>query len=230
MVAEILRGEWKRARQPEQKLERRQEILTAAAVLFEEGGFDGITLNGVARQAGLAKSNLYRYFESLEEILLHLLLHDLDELIADVENDSSAPGMTLEDVADRVAVALESRTRLTTLLTQMAGVLERNISVEVGKRFKREVAARTARLGLWLARLVPELEKVEPEKPLLTLHAMLSGIWFMANPSPVMVEVMQESDLRSLRVDFRPAFRHAFSCYLRGLLADVDAAGDLRNK
>jgi AcrR family transcriptional regulator len=76
--------QWQRARQPEQKEARRAEILHAAAEDFEELGLERMTLNGLARRAGQAKSNLYRYFESLEEILLHLFLRDFDALLEDL--------------------------------------------------------------------------------------------------------------------------------------------------
>src|SRR5262245_35019788 len=74
-----------RARKPDEKALRQQAILDAAAFLFEAEGLDGVTLNAVARRAGIAKSNVYRYFESREAILLALLNEDQLAWVASLE-------------------------------------------------------------------------------------------------------------------------------------------------
>lgn len=63
---------WKRARTEEQKKERSQAILKAATKLFLEKHYSEITLNGIAREAGLNKASLYRYYSSREEIFLKI--------------------------------------------------------------------------------------------------------------------------------------------------------------
>ena len=73
--------EWKRARSPEQKRQRRAQILAAAAELYGQHGFEGVSLNSIARNAGLAKSNLYRYFSGREEIFLGLVADDYAEYV-----------------------------------------------------------------------------------------------------------------------------------------------------
>src|SRR6478672_1731277 len=74
-----------RARKPDEKAHRRSAILDAAASLFDDGGLDGVSLNAVARRVGIAKSNLYRYFESREAIFLALLNEDLTECVDGLE-------------------------------------------------------------------------------------------------------------------------------------------------
>lgn len=66
-------GAFQRARRPEQKRQRRAEIVAAAQDLLASDGVDGVTLNRIARRVGLAKSNLYRYFDSREQILARLV-------------------------------------------------------------------------------------------------------------------------------------------------------------
>ncbi len=66
--------EFVRARQPEQKEERRRNLIaTARAMLDERMRLDELSLNELARRAGMTKSNVYRYFESREAVLLALL-------------------------------------------------------------------------------------------------------------------------------------------------------------
>jgi AcrR family transcriptional regulator len=221
--------QWKRARKPEQKRRRRAEILMAAARVFEREGFDGVTLNGVAREAGLAKSNLYRYFESLEEILLHLLLFDFDDMLDDLDRLPESEPECTRDLADLLAVEMERRPRLAILLTQLAVVLERNLSEGVGVRFKTAIAERSGRLGRWLSARVSDLQPGQLQSALMTMHALLAGFWPMGHPNDVMESVLKREEVQHLRVHFRPAFRDAFSVYLSGLLM-VDENGRPKHK
>jgi AcrR family transcriptional regulator len=63
---------WQRARTEEQKKERSEAILKAATKLFLEKHYSEITFNGIAREAGLNKASLYRYYSSREEIFLKI--------------------------------------------------------------------------------------------------------------------------------------------------------------
>src|SRR6204780_4220354 len=68
---------FQRARNSEQSEARRQAILGAAAPIAAakraEMPVAQVTLNELSRRAGLAKSNVLRYFESREAVLLELL-------------------------------------------------------------------------------------------------------------------------------------------------------------
>ena len=44
--------------------ERREQLLDVASHLFSEGGYDGTTMDSVARAAGVTKPLLYQHFES----------------------------------------------------------------------------------------------------------------------------------------------------------------------
>src|SRR5881227_1438028 len=64
---------FQRARSEEQREARRQAILAAAAAMLTEMPVADVTLNELSRRSGLAKSNVLRYFESREAVLLELL-------------------------------------------------------------------------------------------------------------------------------------------------------------
>ena len=64
---------FQRARSEEQREARRRAILDAAAAMLAEMPVSEVTLNELSRRASLAKSNVLRYFESREAVLLELL-------------------------------------------------------------------------------------------------------------------------------------------------------------
>ena len=64
---------FQRARSEEQREVRRRAILDAAAAMLAEMPVAQVSLNELSRRVGLAKSNVLRYFESREAVLLELL-------------------------------------------------------------------------------------------------------------------------------------------------------------
>src|SRR5215470_2837235 len=64
---------FQRARSDEQRAIRRQTILDTATAMLEEMPVAELSLNELSRRVGLAKSNVLRYFDSREAVLLELL-------------------------------------------------------------------------------------------------------------------------------------------------------------
>ena len=62
----------------ELRQEPRQEILRAAARLFQQQGYDATSMNDVAAALKLSKGGLYHHFESKDQILFHIMSHALE--------------------------------------------------------------------------------------------------------------------------------------------------------
>jgi AcrR family transcriptional regulator len=62
----------------EATIEPRQEILRAAARLFQQQGYDATSMNDVAAALKLSKGGLYHHFQSKDEILYHITSHAMD--------------------------------------------------------------------------------------------------------------------------------------------------------
>src|ERR1700749_3228014 len=73
-----------RARRPEQKEQRREAILAAAADLARRDGVRAVSLSEIARAVGIHKSALLRYFETREQIFLELTAREWREWEAEV--------------------------------------------------------------------------------------------------------------------------------------------------
>jgi AcrR family transcriptional regulator len=81
--------------------QRRREILDAALHLFLTKGFDETTVQGIARDAGVAIGTVYLYFSSKEHVLLglHEEFHQgLEERFADVHNQLREQASNGQDV------------------------------------------------------------------------------------------------------------------------------------
>ncbi len=62
----------------EATIEPRQEILRAAARLFQQQGYDATSMNDVAAALRLSKGGLYHHFQSKDEILFEIMSHAMD--------------------------------------------------------------------------------------------------------------------------------------------------------
>jgi AcrR family transcriptional regulator len=62
-------------------LERRQEILDKAAVLFDSGSYNLTSMDDIAASVGIAKPTLYHYFTSKGEILFDIHEELIDKLL-----------------------------------------------------------------------------------------------------------------------------------------------------
>jgi AcrR family transcriptional regulator len=60
----------------------REAILRAADDLLVEKGFAGVTVEGIARAAGVAKQTVYRWWSSKTDVLMDAFLEDAAEDLA----------------------------------------------------------------------------------------------------------------------------------------------------
>src|SRR4051794_36200368 len=139
---------FQRARSAEQREERRRTILDTALKMLDEMPVAEVSLNELSRRVGLAKSNVLRYFESREAVLLELLDRAMRDWLAEVSGEVAegvAPVRPAQERAEAfaavVARSLARRTVLCDLIGAQAGVLEHNVSGDVVVRFKRSALA-----------------------------------------------------------------------------------------
>lgn len=195
---------FQRARKPDEKAHRQKAILEAAAELFDSDGLDGVSLNAVARRVGIAKSNLYRYFESREAIFLALLNEDATECVAAVEErlaqlSGQADART---VARVLAETLVASPRFCALEAAVTTVLEQNISEELTVLYKRSVLRAGVRLGNALRAALPSLPATAVGPLLRYTHAAIAGLYPLANPAPAAARALRDPQLAVLRSDF----------------------------
>lgn len=212
------RDRFERARRPAEKAARREAILTAAADLLARSPLQDVSLNAIAQETGLSKPNLYRYFESREEILLALFLQDLRSFADDVVSGLSgfAPGRAVDDVASVLVNAYASRPRLCRFLGAIASVFEHNVSTRVIEDTKNVSLALASEVATGLRRVLPKLN-FERCLWLNNMTALLvAGLWPPAHPAVAVSEVLAKPEFASLRPDFRRDLREAITTLIRG--------------
>ncbi|HEY3259694.1 MAG TPA: TetR/AcrR family transcriptional regulator [Pseudonocardiaceae bacterium] len=217
--------EFQRARSDEQRRVRRHAILRVAAQMVAEMPVAEIALNELSRRVGLAKSNVLRYFESREAVLLELLdtaWRDwLDRLAAALpgEVDAAAPpAVRAEQIAATITASLVDDRLFCELISVSAAVLERNISPEIARRYKLAAIANSTRFAELVHARLGELSVEGATYFAAGALAATTGIWPLAQPSEAMLCVYQDPHMAALRLDFGTALREMLATLLAGCL------------
>jgi AcrR family transcriptional regulator len=218
---------FQRARSEEQRAVRRRAILDTAVAMLGEMPVAQVSLNELSRRVGLAKSNVLRYFESREAVLLELLSTASQELIEHLDAalpaavDAAAPVSERTDrVAAAMAHALAERPVLCDLISAQAAVLERNVSTRVAADHKRASIAHAFALAHRVRVHVPELDERDAVRFTAGALLMTTAAWPHSNPSAAVLEVYEsDPELAVLRVDFTTTLRESLEVLLSGLLA-----------
>ncbi|QXE35734.1 TetR family transcriptional regulator [Streptomyces sp. GMY02] len=217
---------FQRARSDEQRAARRQAILDTAAAMLTEMPVAQVSLNELSRRVCLAKSNVLRYFESREAVLLELLDAAMSEWLADLDEvltgtvDAGAP---LPERGDRLAAALAAsladRPVLCDLVGAQAAVLERNVSPQVAAGFKRAAIAQVGVLAKLSRARLPELSEHDAVRFGGAVLLTTGAVWIHAQPSAAMLAAYEaDPSLAAMRLDFTTTLREMFEVLLTGLL------------
>jgi AcrR family transcriptional regulator len=219
--------EFQRARSTQQRAARQRAILTAAASMLAEMPVAQVSLNELARRAGLAESNVLRCFESREAVLLNLLdaafqkwLDALATALPVAVEASAGVPERCEQLAAGLAASLAARPVLCDLIAARADVLERNISPLAAAEFKRTAVRGTQSLARLARSAVPELGEAAGFRFAAAAVRSAGAIWTHTHPSAAMLTA-DEADpgLAAMRLGFTASLRDLLAVLLAGLLA-----------
>jgi len=218
---------FQRARSEEQREVRRRAILDAAAAMLAQMPVAQVSLNELSRRAGLAKSNVLRYFESREAVLLELLDSAWQEWLAALADELTAavdPSAPLAERGDQLAAALAaslaSRPVLCDLISAQAAVLERNVSPQVAAEYKRAAIANVTALSRLVLARVAELGERDAGRFAAGAVMVAGAVWTHAQPSAAMLAAYAaDPALAIMRIEFTATLRAVLEVLISGLLA-----------
>ena len=211
--------DFQRARQPEQKEQRRAHLLeTARGQLASGVPLRALSLSELARQAGMAKANVYTYFESREALLLALLWDAWQQWFQALQ---AAPrsrrrrAETLDDVADELARTLSSAPLLGELTAALPTVLEQNLSEAAIRAFKHDARALFGEVAAHLALRSPHLPPSAYAELLHDAAHAIMGLYPATHPAPAAARALEDPALHFFRRDFATELRR----FVRALAA-----------
>jgi AcrR family transcriptional regulator len=122
-----------------------ESLLAVAVAVFTERGYDGTSMEDLARASGLSKSSLYHHIESKEQLLRLALERAVEPLFAVTQEPGATDGRAierLEHVVRREVEVLADRLPYVTLLLRVHGNTEaERWALERRREFDRFVAS-----------------------------------------------------------------------------------------
>jgi len=220
---------FQRARRPEQFAARRSAILAAARSALADRGVDEVTLRDISERVGLAKSNVLRYFDTREAILLEVLDEECREFLADLQSRLGAPRARKPAFANEIrlagilADALVERQLLCELLGAMAGVLERNIAGEFARDFKVRAMRSIAELAELVGRQLPWLSSEFVAFFGEAALSLVAGMYPFSVPTEPVRQVISELGFPDPHDRFVNGLRTGLTTWLIGAAAQSPA-------
>lgn len=229
MIArDMVAVDFERARSAAAKRERETAILDSAARLATERGVRNVTLTDIAAGIGMHKSTMLRYFETREEIFLHLSSaewtdwsHAVRAAIIKLGPLSNAAELEprIAAVVDILVRTLVVRPLFCDLLAHTPLNLERGVSFETVRSFKiRTVAAsRSVADALHNALL---LDQSAANDTVATATSLAGALWQMAAPGTELRRFYESApELAHAIVEVGPRLSDVLTALLRGYLA-----------
>jgi AcrR family transcriptional regulator len=225
-------SDFQRARSPEAKQQREDAILAAARSLGAKRGIRQITLTDIAEAVGMHKSALLRYFETREQIFLHLTAEDWREWSAVLRAKLERIGSpTAKSVASAFSTTLADRGMFCDLLAQAPLNLERNVSLEAVRTFKLVTHNEVDAIVEVMRRRLPVLTQQDCIDVIAAATAVSGAFWQMANPGPEVAALyrsdagmvpfpMLDARLHNAVFEIEPLIRRVLTAMLKGMLGE----------
>jgi AcrR family transcriptional regulator len=210
-------NDFQRARKPEEKELRRNSILESARELSLEQGPIHVGLNEIARNSGISKPNIYRYFESREDILYHLLLSEFTVFIKEVEAELGTQRSSIRLVSQCITHQFLKRPLLCQLMGMTSSILEHNLSIQAITRTKLEVRRLGGRFSAILHSALFWLSAEDAVWLANSISLYIASLWPASHPSDNAAVVLQKPEFAMMVVNAEKDLGKFVEALLTGL-------------
>ena len=192
---------------------RREEIISACAKLYQTMSFKDITIIEIGKETSFTRTSIYNYFNTKEEIFLALLQKEYELWIGELEEIISAnKKLTREQFADLLAKSLENRRQLLKLMSMNHFELEMNSRLENLTEFKKAYGNSIKAVKNCLDKFFPAKSELEKENFLYVFFPFVYGIY----PYAVVTDKQRAAmDTAGANFIFHTIYELAYNCILK---------------
>ena len=200
--------DFQRARSPEQKQQRMEEIMDATDTLFHAHSYHEVTLTTIAEALGWSRGNLYKYVITKEEIFLELYqvkqANFIDELHAALYGVAPCADEAFAGAWSDVLSRHQDYLRYHGILNT---IIETNVTVERLAEFKKRSFANRERAYALLFAQCPNLSDGQVRQLFLTLLYHGCGLYSHTHATPLLEQAMALAGIPMAHDEFAPMFR-----------------------
>lgn len=188
--------DFQRARNNEQIENRQRDIIDACDKIYSSNNYsiDSITIQAISKMTTIARSSIYTYYNTKEEILLDLLKQEYLTLIQELNKKFNAKEtLRKEEFAKILAKSFEGKDKFLRLSSIQFTSIEQNCSIEKLTEFSTEIQPFFNLLNSSLAKFFPNANKDEIGIFVFNFHCYLNGIFPYLNPTFKQLEALKVS-------------------------------------
>ncbi|MFS0724837.1 TetR/AcrR family transcriptional regulator [Paenibacillus sp. 1P07SE] len=207
-------------KQEQRSEDTKQSIIRAAGALFDEKGYDAVTMRQIAKTAGCSHTTIYIYFQDKEALLQALTLPALLEIKSRVQTVLQDVLLSATEAVDRISMemirfCLSHRTMYTVFFMVKAGRVDEQEPASALNKLRNEL----------FALLSEGLKRCFAEPPSGERLLAYSRIYYYMLQGIVGTYAYSEESTESIMDRLAPTFAEATEVVLAGLLARSSGEG-----
>ncbi|WP_198645411.1 TetR family transcriptional regulator [Thalassobius sp. I31.1] len=214
---------FQRARQADQIAERRSAILQSARDLCAEFGVMGWSLNELGRRADVTKSNLYRYFESREEILLVLMHEETHKFACDFAARTKNQKMTVPELSALLADFYARQPMLCDLLCVSSSILEHNIELKKIRDIKMAGFEDAQVVNHAISSVLENISEAQAARISLFSGIVVAGLWPMTRPNAPAQQLATFDGFEGMAMSFQGELSELLEAQISGFTANQNS-------
>ena len=186
---------------PELIAERREEIISACAKLYQTMSFKEITLKEIGNEVPFSRPTIYNYFQTKEEIFLALLGREYERWIIDLEviyNENDR--LKKEELASKIARCLADRQQLLKLIAMNLYEMEANSRLEQLVAFKQTYRRLIETFEKLFEKFLSGMTAAQTQKLLTLFIPFMFGVYPMTNATEKQNEAMKAAGISFVEV------------------------------
>lgn len=208
---------WERARNDEQKNIRIQEIVNATKRLYEKFSFDEINFSMIAKDANFTRSNLYKYFNSKEEVFLEILKNEVSLYTTDLRNSLGTDKEYSINEFIKIYMSVKLKhTILWEIVSILHTLLGKNSSLEKSTEYRIFMQETLQKSSELLCSIFPKLTVDKAYKFFVLEGSVTTGLHHVVTIPDA-----------TMGLDFENYCRNAVELLLKGILEEETNGGDL---
>ena len=177
----------KRACSQEQMTLRKKEIVEAVSKMYDELDYQDITMKTISERISIARSSLYFYYQTKEEIMLDVLKTDYILFIDEITKAIEAK----ESLSSRLTHIFLSNLRLLEIISIHLSDIETHVSLEKLVTFKGDIKPHLDRLEESVEQSFPSVPESKRGIFFRSLLMLTHSLYPMIKPNPKQVQAME---------------------------------------
>lgn len=169
----------------DQKTRRRDDLAARALEILARTGYAKLTIDAVARSAGIAKGSVFLLFPSKEDLVLHGVRRRFESWVRRLEVLDPA-GSTAGKLAWEIVETLKADPEFLSLTSLVGPVLEQGCSPAAVVEFKKSMAHGMEAMATRWTSSLPALDPDSLGPFFLGIYALIVGAWSVGASSASM--------------------------------------------